>query len=46
MRVDVEAWLSKKHTQAESRQASILLWPQIAGWAGVVSVVAAFDHRR
>jgi hypothetical protein len=44
-RGDVEGWLAEKHTEAISAQQrvqqSTLTWARIAGWAAIISVIAA-----
>lgn len=39
-RGDVEDWLSEKHAEETKLQNSTLQWAKIAGWAGIVSVIA------
>jgi hypothetical protein len=38
-RGDIEDWLAEKSKEEAAQQSSILLWAQIAGWAGIASVV-------
>jgi len=39
-RGDVEDWLPEKHVEEANLQNSTLRWAKIAGWAGIISVIA------
>jgi hypothetical protein len=39
-RGDVEDWLAEKHIEELTVQSNTLRWAKIAGWAGIVSVIA------
>lgn len=41
LRGDIEGWLAAKTKDEQSQQDRTLKWAQIAGWAGIASVVIA-----